>query len=45
MPLTYNAAFLHATGTPLTIESVQAADMRRTDALVRIKAAGMPHRS
>jgi S-(hydroxymethyl)glutathione dehydrogenase/alcohol dehydrogenase len=43
MPLTYKAAVLHAPHTPLTIETVRAADLRRNDVLVRVKAAGLCH--
>src|SRR5579864_260931 len=41
--LTYKAAVLHAPKTPLTIETVQAADLAPDDVLVRIKAAGLCH--
>src|SRR5579864_3259832 len=41
--LTYKAAVLHAPKTPLTIETVHAADLARDDVLVRIKAAGLCH--
>ncbi len=43
MPLTYRAAVLHAPQTPLAIETVQAAALRPSDVLVRIKAAGLCH--
>jgi S-(hydroxymethyl)glutathione dehydrogenase / alcohol dehydrogenase len=43
MPLEYQAAVLHAPGTPLQIESIIAADLRPTDVLVRIRAAGLCH--
>src|SRR6202000_55081 len=41
--LTYKAAVLHAPKTPLTIETVQAAELAPDDVLVRIKAAGLCH--
>lgn len=43
MPLAYRAAVLHAPGTPLSIEPVLASDLKPTDALVRIRAAGLCH--
>jgi len=43
MPLTYRAAVLHAPQTPLSIETVTAAELKPTDVLVRIRAAGLCH--
>jgi S-(hydroxymethyl)glutathione dehydrogenase/alcohol dehydrogenase len=41
--LIYKAAVLHAPKTPLSIETVEAADLAPDDVLVRIKAAGLCH--
>jgi S-(hydroxymethyl)glutathione dehydrogenase/alcohol dehydrogenase len=41
--LTYKAAVLHAPKSPLTIETVEAADLAPGDVLVRVKAAGLCH--
>src|SRR3984893_9701432 len=41
MTLQYRAAVLHAAQTPLSIETVAAASLKPTDALVRIRAAGL----
>jgi S-(hydroxymethyl)glutathione dehydrogenase/alcohol dehydrogenase len=43
MALQYRAAVLHAAQTPLSIETVTAADLRPTDVLVRVRAAGLCH--
>jgi S-(hydroxymethyl)glutathione dehydrogenase/alcohol dehydrogenase len=43
MPLQYRAAVLHAAQTPMSIETVTVADLKPTDVLVRIRAAGLCH--
>ena len=43
MNLQYEAAVLHAAGTPLTIERVSAAALGNSDVLVRLRAAGLCH--
>jgi S-(hydroxymethyl)glutathione dehydrogenase/alcohol dehydrogenase len=43
MALQYRAAVLHAPQTPLSIETVTAADLKPTDVLVRLRAAGLCH--
>jgi S-(hydroxymethyl)glutathione dehydrogenase/alcohol dehydrogenase len=43
MTLQYQAAVLHAAGTPLTIERVSAAPLAPSDVLVRVRAAGLCH--
>jgi len=43
MTLQYRAAVLHAAQTPLSVETVTAADLRPTDVLVRLRAAGLCH--
>jgi S-(hydroxymethyl)glutathione dehydrogenase/alcohol dehydrogenase len=43
MALQYRAAVLHAARTPLSIETVTLADLKVTDVLVRIRAAGLCH--
>ena len=43
MPLHYRAAVLHAAQTPMSIETVTAAEVKPTDVLVRIRAAGLCH--
>jgi S-(hydroxymethyl)glutathione dehydrogenase/alcohol dehydrogenase len=43
MPFEYQAAVLHAVGSPLAIETVVAPDLAPTDVLVRIRAAGLCH--
>src|SRR3954463_13760457 len=43
MPLHYRAAVLHAAQTPMSIETVTAAELKPTDVLVRIRAAGLCH--
>ena len=43
MPLQYRAAVLHAAKMPLAIETVDAAALKPTDVLVRIRAAGLCH--
>lgn len=43
MSLRYKAAVLHAAHEPLTIETVEAAELRPTDVLVRVRAAGLCH--
>jgi S-(hydroxymethyl)glutathione dehydrogenase/alcohol dehydrogenase len=39
----YRAAVLHAPQTPLSVETVTAADLKPTDVLVRLRAAGLCH--
>ena len=39
----YRAAVLHAAGTPMSIETVTAVELKPTDVLVRIRAAGLCH--
>lgn len=43
MALQYRAAVLHAARTPLSIETVTLADLKATDVLVRVRAAGLCH--
>jgi S-(hydroxymethyl)glutathione dehydrogenase/alcohol dehydrogenase len=43
MSIEYRAAVLHAAQTPLIVETVVADGLKRTDVLVRIKAAGLCH--
>src|SRR5262249_33329541 len=43
MALQYRAAVLHAAQTPLSIETVTAGELRPSDVLVRIRAAGLCH--
>jgi S-(hydroxymethyl)glutathione dehydrogenase/alcohol dehydrogenase len=43
MPLHYRAAVLHAAQTPMSIDTVTAAELKPTDVLVRIRAAGLCH--
>jgi S-(hydroxymethyl)glutathione dehydrogenase / alcohol dehydrogenase len=43
MSLHYRAAVLHAAQTPMSIETVTAAELKPTDVLVRIRAAGLCH--
>ncbi|MEA2888255.1 MAG: S-(hydroxymethyl)glutathione dehydrogenase / alcohol dehydrogenase [Bradyrhizobium sp.] len=43
MPLHYRAAVLHAAGTPMSIETVTATELKPNDVLVRIRAAGLCH--
>ena len=43
MTLQYRAAVLHAARTPMSIETVAAAELKPTDVLVRIRAAGLCH--
>jgi S-(hydroxymethyl)glutathione dehydrogenase/alcohol dehydrogenase len=43
MPLHYRAAVLHAAQTPMSIETVTAAELKPADVLVRIRAAGLCH--
>ncbi len=43
MPLQYRAAVLHATQTPMSIETITAAELERNDVLVRIRATGLCH--
>src|SRR3954468_5893229 len=43
MPLQYRAAVLHAAQTAMSIETVTAAELKPTDVLVRIRAAGLCH--
>ncbi len=43
MTLQYRAAVLHAAQTPLSVETVTMANLKPTDVLVRIRAAGLCH--
>src|SRR5436309_8448438 len=43
MALQYRAAVLHAAQTPMSIETVTAAELRPNDVLVKIRAAGLCH--
>ena len=43
MSLQYRAAVPHAAQTPMSIETVTAAELKPTDVLVRIRAAGLCH--
>ena len=43
MSLQYRAAVLHAAQTPMSIETVTAAELKPSDVLVRIRAAGLCH--
>ena len=43
MTLHYRAAVLHAAETPLSVETVAAANLKSTDVLVRLRAAGLCH--
>jgi S-(hydroxymethyl)glutathione dehydrogenase/alcohol dehydrogenase len=43
MTLHYRAAVLHAAQTPMSIETVTATELKPTDVLVRIRAAGLCH--
>src|SRR6201990_23823 len=43
MTLQYRAAVLHAAQTPMAIETITAAELKPTDVLVRIRAAGLCH--
>src|SRR3979411_1095198 len=43
MTLQYRAAVLHAAQTPMSIETITAAELKPTDVLVRIRAAGLCH--
>ena len=43
MALTYKAAVLHAPKSPLSIETVEAANLAPGDVVVRVKAAGLCH--
>src|ERR1700709_2830044 len=43
MPLHYRAAVLHAAQTPMSIETITAAEWKPADVLVRIRAAGLCH--
>ena len=43
MALQYRAAVLHAAQTPMSVETVTAADLKPNDVLVRIRAAGLCH--
>jgi S-(hydroxymethyl)glutathione dehydrogenase/alcohol dehydrogenase len=43
MPLQYRAAVLHAAQMPMSIETVTVAELKPTDVLVRIRAAGLCH--
>jgi S-(hydroxymethyl)glutathione dehydrogenase/alcohol dehydrogenase len=41
--LQYEAAVLHQAGAPLAIERISATPLRRSDVLVRVRAAGLCH--
>ena len=43
MNLQYDAAVLHRPGAALAIERISAAPLRRSDVLVRVRAAGLCH--
>ena len=43
MALQYRAAVLHAAQTPMSIETITAAELKPNDVLVRIRAAGLCH--
>src|SRR5229473_2346113 len=43
MALQYRAAVLHAAQTPMSIETVTAAELKPNDVLVRMRAAGLCH--
>jgi S-(hydroxymethyl)glutathione dehydrogenase / alcohol dehydrogenase len=43
MALQYRAAVLHSAQTPITIETITAAELKPNDVLVRIRAAGLCH--
>src|SRR5882757_276496 len=43
MALQYRAAVLHAAQTPMSIETITAAELKSNDVLVRIRAAGLCH--
>src|SRR3984957_19717811 len=43
MALQYRAAVLHAAQTPMSVETVTAAELKPNDVLVRIRAAGLCH--
>jgi len=43
MALQYRAAVLHASKTPMVVETITAAPLKPTDVLVRIRAAGLCH--
>src|SRR5215218_6984555 len=43
MTPSYRAAVLHASQTPMSIETITAAALKPTDVLVRIRAAGLCH--
>src|ERR1700732_5182013 len=43
MSIEYRAAVLHTAQTPLVVETVVAAGLRRNDVLVRLGAAGLCH--
>ena len=43
MTLQYRAAVLHSPQTPMSIETVTAAELKPADVLVRIRAAGLCH--
>ena len=43
MVLKYKAAVLHAPGSPLVVETVQAAELEPDDVLIRVKAVGLCH--
>jgi S-(hydroxymethyl)glutathione dehydrogenase/alcohol dehydrogenase len=43
MTLQYRAAVLHAAQTPMSMETVTMAELKATDVLVRIRAAGLCH--
>src|ERR1043166_3045181 len=43
MELSYRAAVLHAAQTPMVVEAVTLAELKPTDVLVKIRAAGLCH--
>jgi S-(hydroxymethyl)glutathione dehydrogenase/alcohol dehydrogenase len=43
MPLYYRAAVLHSPQSPMSIETVAVTELKPTDVLVRIRAAGLCH--
>jgi len=43
MTLQYRAAVLHSPMTPMSVETITAAELKPSDVLVRIRAAGLCH--
>ena len=43
MTLKYKAAVLHAPGSPLVVETIQARGLQPSDVLIRVKAVGLCH--